>query len=104
MVNGNRGARGTGLKLVHWNKGPAFLHNKHSEIETLIADHHPHVLGLSEANFKSDHDLGLVQHPDYQLHLSPTISNQELNIARVVAYTHKSLIVKRRTMSLIRFI
>ena len=97
MVNGNRGGRGAGLKLVHWNKGPAFLHNKHNEIETLIADHHPHVLGLSEANFKSDHDLGLVQHPDYQLHLSPTISNQELNIARVVAYTHKSLIVKRRT-------
>ena len=50
MVNGNRGARGSGLKLLHWNKGPAFLHNKHTEIETIIAGHHPHVLGLSEAN------------------------------------------------------
>ena len=35
MVNGNRGARGSGLKLLHWNKGPAFLQNKHNEIETM---------------------------------------------------------------------
>ena len=86
MVNGNRGARGAGIKLVHWNKGSSFLHNKHQEIETIIAGHHPHVLGLSEANLRNDHDLALVQHPDYDLHLSPTSSNPELNISRVVVY------------------
>jgi hypothetical protein len=96
IVNGNRGARGTGIKLLHWNKGPSFLHNKHDEIETIIAGHHPHVLGLSEANFRNDHDLALVQHADYDLHLSPTSSNPELNTSRVVVYTHKSLVVKRR--------
>ena len=97
IVNGNRGARGTGIKLVHWNKGPAFLLNKHSEVEALIADHQPHVLGLSEANLKRDHDHNLVQHEDYNLHLSPTLTNPGQDTARVVVYTHKSLIVNRRT-------
>ena len=97
MINGNRGARGTGMKLIHWNKGPSFLRNKNEEIEALIANHHPHVLGLSEANLRSDHDLDLVQQPDYDLHLCPTSNNPALSISRVVVYTHKSLVVKRRT-------
>ena len=78
IVNGNRGTRGTGLKLAHWNKGPAYLHNKHLEIETLITDHHPHLLGLSEANLKKDHDHSLVQHADYHLRLPPTLVTQRL--------------------------
>ena len=97
IINGNRGARGSGIKLAHWNKGPAFLYKKHDEIETLIADHSPHVLGLSEANFKSSHDLALVQHAEYDLHLSPTLSSPSQDTARIVVYTHNSLIVKRRT-------
>ena len=96
IVNGNRGVRGTGIKLAHWNKGPSYLHNKHDEIETLIADHRPHILGLSEANFRRDHDLAQVQHADYDLHLSPTLSNPSQDTARIVVYTHRSLIVKRR--------
>ena len=84
MVNGNRGARGTGMKLLHWNKGPSHLQNKHDEIETIIAGHHPHVLGLSEANLKSDQDLSRVQHQNYDLHLAPTSDNTSLNISRVV--------------------
>ena len=96
MINGNRGSRGAGIKLLHWNKGPAFLHNKHDEIETIIAGHHPHVLGLSEANLRNDHDLNLVQHENYDLHLSPTSNNPALNTSRVVVYTHQSLVVKRR--------
>ena len=94
MVNGNRGARGPEIKLIHWNKGPSFLRKKTEEIETIIANHHPHVLGLSEANLRSEHDL--VQLPDYDLHLCPTSSNPTLSISRVVVYTHKSLVVKRR--------
>ena len=97
MINGNRGTRGTGMKLIDWNKVPSFLRNKNEEIETLIANHHPHVLGLSEANLRSDHDLDLVQQPDYDLHLCPTSNNPALSISRVVVYTHKSLVVKRRT-------
>ena len=49
-LNGNRGARGRGIKIVAWNKGSSFLSNRHDEIESLIAGHHPHILGLSEAN------------------------------------------------------
>ena len=52
---GNRNNRG--MKLSHWNAGSAFLQNKTNEIETLIADHHPHLLGISEANLHKDHCL-----------------------------------------------
>ena len=45
---GNRNNRG--IKLSHWNAGNAYLENKTNEIETLISDHHPHLLGISEAN------------------------------------------------------
>ena len=96
ITNGNRGSRGSGIKLMHWNKGPSFLQNKHNDIEAMIADHHPHVFGLSEANLRTDHDLNLVQHTDYNLHLAPTALNPNLQVSRVVAYTHKSLVVKRR--------
>ena len=93
MVNGNRGA---GIKLLHWNKGASHLHNKHHDIETIIAGHHPHVLGLSEANLRKDHDLSLVQHENYDLHTSPTAENPELATSRIVVYTLKSLVVKHR--------
>ena len=96
MVNGNRSQRGHGIKLLHWNKGPSFLINKHQEVETLVADHRPHVLGLSEANLKREHDQSIVQHQDYDLHTCDTISNPQLGVSRIVVYTHKSLVVKRR--------
>ena len=47
---GNRSNRG--VKLSHWNAGSAFLENKTNEIENLISDHHPHLLGISEANLQ----------------------------------------------------
>ena len=96
MLHGNRSQRGHGIKLIHWNKGPAFLHNKHQEVEVVVANHKPHVLGLSEANLKVGHDLSLVQHQDYELHTCDTMTNPELGISRIVVYTHKSLVVKRR--------
>ena len=64
MINGNRSQRGHGIKLLHWNKGPSFLANKHHEIETIVGNHRPHVFGLSEANLKREHDQSLVQHQD----------------------------------------
>ena len=82
--------------MAHWNKGSGFLTNSHTDIETILANHQPHIIGLSEANLKSTHDLSTVQHSDYQLHTCPTLGNPALRISRVVAYTHKSLIDKRR--------
>ena len=95
-INGNRGQRGRGIKLVAWNKGSALLHNKHEEVEAILAGHEPHILGLSEANLRSSADLSQVQHDEYQLHTAPTMSNPALGISRVVVYTHSSLVVKRR--------
>ena len=57
MTYGNRGLRGRGIKLLHWNKGSSYLQNKYHEVETIIDGHKPHVLGLSEANLKSSQDL-----------------------------------------------
>jgi hypothetical protein len=91
---GNR--RQNGIKIVHWNKGSSFLENKRDDIETLIDKYHPHILGLSEANLFSHHDISNVQYPGYTLHTCPTISNPELQVSRVVVYTHSSLIVKVR--------
>ena len=59
MINGNRKQHGHGIKLLHWNKGPSFLHNKHMEVESIISDHEPHLLGLSEANLRADYDLSI---------------------------------------------
>ena len=85
-----------GIKIVHWNKGSSFLQNKRDDIESVIQKYHPHILGLSEANLFSHHDLSNVQYPEYTLHSCPTISNPDLNVSRVVVYTHSSLVVKPR--------
>ena len=89
MEHGNRSQRGRGIKLLHWNKGPSFLKNKHHEVETLIEGHTPHVLGLSEANLKANHNLSEVQHSDYNLHTCRTLENRDISISRVVVYTHQ---------------
>ena len=70
--------------------------NKHNDIEALISEHRPQVLGLSEANLHRRHDLRDVQHDDYDLHISSTIHNPMLRVARVVVYTHQSLKVVRK--------
>ena len=49
------GNRNRGLKLSHWNAGSAHLENKTIQIENLISDHHPHLLGISEAKLHKDH-------------------------------------------------
>ena len=49
-TTGNRSNRG--IKIAHWNAGSAHLHNKMDDLESVIADFKPHILGVSEANFK----------------------------------------------------
>ena len=58
--NGNRNQRGRGIKVIMWNKGSSLLQNKHQEIETLIEEYTPHILGLCEANLKQVVDINLV--------------------------------------------
>ena len=94
MVNGN--GRERGIKIIYWNKGPSFLENKFNEIEAVIDDHKPHMLGLSEANLRAGHDQTKVQLTDYNLHTAQTLDNPDLLVSRVVVYTHNLLVVKRR--------
>ena len=88
--NGNRQNRG--IKLAHWNAGSAHLVNKMHEIEQVVSDNHPHLLGISEANLKRDHDIDDVQLQEYDLILSKTIDNDNLQVSRVVCYKHQSLV------------
>ena len=97
ITYGNRGQRGKGITCVYWNKGPSFLCNRMVDIEYMVKEHKPHIIGLGELNFKNDHDLGAVQVPGYTLHLDSCIDNPSLGMARVGVYTHESLRVKRRT-------
>ena len=90
------GNRNKGIKIAHWNKGGAFLINKMADIQSIIHQHHPHILGLSEANLFNTHDQTLATIPDYTLHVCPTIENPALRTSRVVVYTHKDIIVKTR--------
>ena len=85
-----------GMKLVHWNKGSSFLENKLDEIQALIQQHKPHVLGLSEANLFKHHDMSKVKIPDYELHHCISLNDPDLQVSRVVVYTHCSLVVKVR--------
>ena len=50
-LNGNRSDSGRGLRLVAWNSGSAYLHNRTTEIEALLPVHKPHMLVISEAKF-----------------------------------------------------
>ena len=91
---GNKQARG--IKIAHFNKGSGFLATKKNVIETAIASLHPHIFGISEANYFKDHDLLDVQVPDSNLHTCPTLSNPDLGYSRIVVYTHKSLVCHPR--------
>ena len=71
---GNKQDRG--IKIAHFNKGPGYLVSKRNEIEHLISGLHPHVLGISEANYFKNHDFDEVQISDYIFHTSPTLDNE----------------------------
>ena len=60
------------------------------EIEQVVSNNHPNLLGISEANFKRGHAAEDVQLQDYDLILSKTIDNDRLQVSRVVCYTVKN--------------
>ena len=73
---GNRTNRG--IKLTHWNAGNAHLENKTIEIENAISDHHPHLIGISEANLHKDHCIDNCKIADYDLITCKTMDNENL--------------------------
>ena len=86
-----------GIKIAHFNKGPGYLGSKKNEIANLISEFHPHVLGISEANFFKTHDPNDVQFTDYTFHTCPTLGNPDLEYSRIIVYTHNSLVCEVRS-------
>jgi hypothetical protein len=78
--------RRNGIKLCHWNKGPGFLSTKLNEVENVIHGYHPHILGISEANFHSKHDDQDVQIENYDVHFSKSLKNPQFQISRLAVY------------------
>ena len=72
------------------------MKNKTDTIETLVSDYSPHILGISEASFWTDHNLEDVQIPNYKLFLANTLKNPQLNVSRVAVYVHEDINVKIR--------
>ena len=61
-----------------------------------MSDYSPHILGISEASFWTDHNLEDVQIPNYKLFLANTLKNPQLNVSRVAVYVHEDINVKIR--------
>ena len=91
---GNR--KKNGIKILHWNAGARHLKNKINDIENVISSYRPAILGISEGNFKKEHNLEDVQIENYSLYFSETLNNPDLNISRVVVYVHNDIAVKLR--------
>ena len=85
------GNRSRGIKLCHWNIGGGYLCNKMDTIRNLIEDYTPHILGISEASFKSDHSLDDVNIPKYKVFFSKTLKNPQLNVSRVAVYVSEDI-------------
>ena len=55
---------------MHWNKGSSILANKLDDIETIVEEYTPHLLGLLEANLHKGDDLQEVQLENYTFTLA----------------------------------
>ena len=85
-----------GLKLSHINIGGGYLLNKVNEIELVISQEQPHVLGISEASIHIEQDLNDFKIDHYTLCYSETLMNPSLNVSRVCVLVHESVITKVR--------
>ena len=72
------------------------MENKTNDIENVISDHHPHLLGISEANLHRDHNVDNCNIEDYDLITCKTLDNINLKTSRVVVYKHTSIVAKIR--------
>ena len=93
-TNGNR--RQNGIRICHFNKGNSYLCNRICEVENIVNEHRPHVLGLSESNFFKGQDIDEVQIENYNFITAKTLNNPELNVSRVCVYLHNSMVGKVR--------
>ena len=70
--------------------------NRIHEIENIIQDHQPHILGISEANLLLDHDSSECEIDGYKMFTSLTLQNPAIAASRIVVYKHSSIIGELR--------
>ena len=90
------GNKKNGIKLAHINLGGGFIINKMNEIESIIADYKPHILGISETRFEAGQDLEDIKVNNYKTYLSSTLDNPKLKTSRVAVLVHQDVVVKER--------
>ena len=66
------------------------------EIENIVSNHRPHILGISEGNYFQNHDYDSVQIENYKFITSKTLENPNLKVSRVCVYLHNSMVGKVR--------
>ena len=86
----------TGLRLAHINLGGGFLINKVSEIERIVSDQNPHVLGLSETRFEKSQDVNQLAVDKYQIYFADTLLCPEKECSRLAVLVHEDVVVKVR--------
>ena len=65
-INGNH-EKFNKIKILQYNKGSSNFHNHIHHIQTILQNHEPHILCISEANFKQKYDNGTNYFPGYNL-------------------------------------
>ena len=85
-----------GLRLAHINMGRGLLCNKINELERIISEEKPHVIGISEAQFENSQDINDLRIEKYSIHFSDTLSCPNLNISRIAVLVHEDITAKVR--------
>ena len=85
------------LLMMHWNAGPAFLERKLHNIEAIVSDKKPHIIGISEANLRREVDKLEVNIEGYILEYLEALENDEVNLSRLCVYIRSDIKYKRLT-------
>ena len=86
---GNR--RNSGIKMCHWNAGSSYLINKINEIEAVISNYKPHIIGFSEVCYSAVHSVDQTKIDDYKVYFAKTLDNPSLEVSRVTVYVHNDV-------------
>ena len=68
------------------------MKNKLPEVESVIKEYKPHIFGVSESYFKKIHDIEDIKIPNYNVFLSKTLENPNLNVSRLAVFVHEELV------------
>ena len=91
IKNGNKRQ---GLTMMHWNMGSTNLQNKMRELERVIQERKPGIIGISEANLKQTVEMDKVRIPGYEIYTSYTAEGGVMR--RLVTYVREGVNVKLR--------